>query len=195
MKEKIRKLACEQRWHPQHLVEALEALAEDTFGAVPVFLEFDPRLPFKLAERTLVRVCQVPLIHVIDRHFRPDRPHPLQGLALHAIAAQPRTAPRTRRTSRCRSQSRSSTSSQQLAHRSIKMRIRDVIPPRNPLTDLLLSRDEVIDEKCSKKRNNGRGCITEPLGASASLTSSSTPHSSLPENEVIVSVSPHPLPQ
>ena len=63
MKEKIRKLACEQRWHPQYLVEALEALAEDTFGVVPVFLEFDPRIPFKLAAPVITqgeRHCQPP---------------------------------------------------------------------------------------------------------------------------------------
>ena len=36
MKEKIHKLACQQGWRPEYLMEALEALAEDAFGAVSV---------------------------------------------------------------------------------------------------------------------------------------------------------------
>ena len=47
MEEEIRKLAGERRWYPQHLVEALEALAEDTFGAVPVRFELHPRFALK----------------------------------------------------------------------------------------------------------------------------------------------------
>jgi hypothetical protein len=49
MKEEIRKLACEQGWRLEHLMETLEALAEDAFGAVSVFLELDSSFPFKLA--------------------------------------------------------------------------------------------------------------------------------------------------
>ena len=49
MKEEVRKLACEQGWRPQHLMETLEALAEDAFGAVFVFLELGSSLPLKLA--------------------------------------------------------------------------------------------------------------------------------------------------
>ena len=45
MKEEVRKLACEQGWRPQHLMETLEALAEDAFGAVFVFLELGSSLP------------------------------------------------------------------------------------------------------------------------------------------------------
>lgn len=36
MKEEIRNLACEQRWHLQYLVETLAALTEDAIDAVPV---------------------------------------------------------------------------------------------------------------------------------------------------------------
>jgi hypothetical protein len=49
MKEEIRKLAHEQGWRPQYLMETIEALAEDAFGAVSVFLELDSCFPLKLA--------------------------------------------------------------------------------------------------------------------------------------------------
>jgi hypothetical protein len=86
MKEKIRKLACEQGWRPEYLMEALKALAEDAFGAVSVLLELHSCFPLKLAAPVIrqgkchleypyefinpVALCHVSLLELIAALFQ-----------------------------------------------------------------------------------------------------------------------------